>query len=124
MDYNAVAGMNGANSWKKIVRAIAKLRAGDRKAGLKLMRFVMNDTDADDAIRAQAFRRFMAAADDHALENFADQSDDLPRGIWREIQPKLMHELTSRQLKDFSTVAHLALPEAPSRRPASDESSE
>lgn len=112
MDYASITALNSSQSWKKLIRAIAKLHSGDRGNGLKMIRGLMEDDDADEPIRAEAFRRYLKVADDNAIEQLAFRSEELPRGLWREVQPRFFKELAFR---------HISQPPLATRKPASDE---
>ena len=119
-DYGMLAGMNTAPAWRQLVRSITRLHSGDLENGLKMLRTIMEDEDIDEPIRAEAYRRFLSAADNVSLEYLATRADELPRNIWREIQPRFLSELASRHMSNSSShLVQLMLPGTMSRRPAS-----
>ncbi len=103
LEYSELAQASSSNSWHLLVRAVAKLRAGDRATGIQLLKDVMTKETAPDEVRAEAYRRYLTVVDNLTLQKLV--SMDIPKSIWREVQPLFVHELAARHLEEYRMPA-------------------
>jgi hypothetical protein len=98
IDYADMAGQIPSKSWRKLIKAVAKVKTGDRNGGLAMLHDLMDDEGQPDEFRAEAYRRYIHEADTKGLRTLMGRSSDIPQGIWREIQPRFTMELSRRKI--------------------------
>lgn len=98
MRYSELSELNTISSWPLLVRVVKEEKSGDKELALKLVEKIAYDENEPEDFRLEAFRRYIEMADNHSLKQSLADLKQLPRAMWRELQPRLVQELHHRSL--------------------------